>query len=146
MLARSAKPFRCIKPSGGAGWRCVCAKILLQNFLDPNRAGGCGVAPFSSGTRFRLWVSVCCAGCGKTNATKAAHCRPWLSAARGERLVRFYSVRGLGDEWAIFLIEGLGLLRCRGELRRLLALPRAGVGMAGGECRQFVKHIERVRQ
>ncbi|WP_160251169.1 hypothetical protein [Mixta intestinalis] len=32
----------------------ICAKILLQKFLDPNSAGGCGVAPFPSRIRFRL--------------------------------------------------------------------------------------------
>lgn len=57
-VAQSAKPLRHDKPSGGAGWRYVCTKILLQNFLDPNRAGGCGVAPFPSGVRFRRLLSV----------------------------------------------------------------------------------------
>ncbi|WP_143757820.1 hypothetical protein [Citrobacter amalonaticus] len=40
----------------------VCAKFLLQNFLDPNCAGGCGVAPFPSRIRFRLRAVASVAG------------------------------------------------------------------------------------
>lgn len=84
-LAHIAKPPRRQNPSHGAGWRSICTKILLQNFYDPKRAGGCGVAPFPSRMRFRLWVSVPSAWQGETNATKAEQCRPSSPAVNGGR-------------------------------------------------------------
>lgn len=47
-------PAGCKSPAAARTGRVLCAKFLLQNFYDPNCAGGCGVAPFPSWIRFRL--------------------------------------------------------------------------------------------
>lgn len=52
------------RPAAAQAGGSLCAKILLQNILDPNSAGGCGVAPFPSWIRFRLRAVVACVGRG----------------------------------------------------------------------------------
>ncbi|WP_410964727.1 hypothetical protein [Salmonella sp. ZJCDC-24] len=47
-------PAGCKSPAAAQAGGVLCSKFLLQNFLDPNTAGGCGVAPFPSWIRFRL--------------------------------------------------------------------------------------------
>ncbi|KNH83960.1 hypothetical protein AEW67_02065 [Salmonella enterica subsp. enterica serovar Muenchen] len=47
-------PAGCKSPAAAQAGGVLCAKFLLQNFYDPNCAGGCGVAPFPSWIRFRL--------------------------------------------------------------------------------------------
>lgn len=60
---RSVQKFPGYKtPVAARAGGMVCAKFLLQNFLDPNCAGGCGVAPFPSRIRFRLRAVVSVAG------------------------------------------------------------------------------------
>ncbi|STH97363.1 Uncharacterised protein [Citrobacter braakii] len=47
-------PAGCKSPAAAQAGGVLCSKFLLQNFYDPNCAGGCGVAPFPSWIRFRL--------------------------------------------------------------------------------------------
>lgn len=58
-------------PAAARAGGLLCAKNLLQNFYDPNSAGGCGVAPFPSRIRFRLRSVASSLGRGCTNAKKA---------------------------------------------------------------------------
>lgn len=67
-------------PAAARAGGLLCAKILLQNFYDPNTAGGCGVAPFPSRIRFRMHSVASSLGRGCTNAKKAAWWRPYVSA------------------------------------------------------------------
>lgn len=85
------QPMRRTPDTARAGG-VVCAKFLLQNFYDPNRAGGCGVAPFPSGMRFRVRVSAAAVGRGWTNEKKAERCRPLGIAFNGERYRSFYTI------------------------------------------------------
>ncbi|EAV1365835.1 hypothetical protein EF721_04980 [Salmonella enterica] len=52
-LHRLQNPPKAGTPLTSRDGGMVCTKILLQNFYDPNTAGGCGVAPFPSRSRFR---------------------------------------------------------------------------------------------
>lgn len=68
-FAKSCKTLRSLQkrsghktPEAAQAGGMVCAKFLLQNFLDPNCAGGCGVAPFPSRIRFRLRAVASVAG------------------------------------------------------------------------------------
>ncbi|EMJ5764143.1 hypothetical protein R8O61_001746 [Klebsiella oxytoca] len=50
----------------------ICAEILLQNFYDPNSAGGCGVAPFTSHNPLLKSVENYCSGSDNSTTRDAS--------------------------------------------------------------------------
>lgn len=108
-------------PAAARAGGVLCAKILLQNFYDPNTAGGCGVAPIPSRIRFRLRSVASSVGRGQTNAKKAERCRPYISAlavgrsvASGDVMV-FACVMS-GNQGAVFFLQDVCFLSSSGEL------------------------------
>lgn len=127
-----------------AGGR-VCAKIPLQNFYDPNSAGGCG------GSAVSVWYalpSACfCERCGrggKTNVKSAERCRPWGVEFNGGRYRSFYArgvsagllsgdqrpaYQSIGSKSAYALAGGLaGLAGILQASRITTGQPNIGVG------------------
>ncbi len=86
-LRRVQTPAGCKSPAAAQAGGVLCTKFLLQNFYDPNCAGGCGVAPFPSWIRFRLPAVAYAVGRCCTNERKAARWRPSIFAPAVARSV-----------------------------------------------------------
>lgn len=136
-------------PAAARAGGLLCAKILLQNFYDPNSAGGCGVAPFPSRIRFRLRSVASSLGRGCTNAKKAAWWWPYdyalavgRSVASGDVVV--FACFPSGNQWAVFGFQSGGFLCGAGELRGLATGPHAWVSVGCTHFRKLVHNIQRI--
>lgn len=139
--------------AGGA----VCKKSRLKIFYDPKSAGGCGVAPISSGKDlFCHAVAQRAARCGGdlflTLPRDGLGVRGVLErlARPGDghkkaRITRAGQDGLLSDDGRVFRVERIGL--CRHALNGSSVGWRAGigVGMAGGQRGKLLHHAQGVQ-